>query len=292
MPLVNDRCICLRKTEYSETSQILTLFSREYGIFRTIAKGAHRRTKAGASKFGGGVDFLEVGDAVFIHDPAKDLCILTEWTLREGHLELRNTLRGMYLGLYAGELVGRLIEEHDPHPELFDRVIFVCPRSEPTGLDLPRWAAPIRHFMISAPGLGQGYYEAAAGEYALVRYLRNSFHNPKEVTAERVKRLHYNAWRAGSIHAFAGLCVGYVDWPLLDSLPRVQNPILLVWGRQARPTPVEHSVRLVALARRCNLRVIENAGAWVHDERSAQVNKLVESYLEGKLAEAPRAVTA
>jgi DNA repair protein RecO (recombination protein O) len=28
----------------------------------------------------------------------------------------------MYLGLYAGELVGRLVEEHDPHPELFDRL--------------------------------------------------------------------------------------------------------------------------------------------------------------------------
>ena len=177
-------------------------------------------------------------------------------------------------------------------PDLFDRLVFVCPRSEPTGLELPRWAAPIRHFMISAPGLGQGYYEAAAGEYALVRYLRNCFHNPKAVTPERVKRLHYNAWRDGSIHAYAGLCVGYVDWPLLDSLPRVQNPILLVWGRQARPTPVEHSVRLVALARRCNLRIIENAGAWVHDEQSAQVNKLVEAYLEGQLAEMPRAVTA
>ena len=122
MPLERDRCICLRKTEYSETSQILTLFSRQFGVFRAIAKGAHRRTKAGASKFDGGIDFLEVGDAVFTHDPARDLAILTEWSLREGHLDLRKTLRGIYLGLYAGELVGRLIEEHDPHPDLYDRL--------------------------------------------------------------------------------------------------------------------------------------------------------------------------
>jgi pimeloyl-ACP methyl ester carboxylesterase len=178
------------------------------------------------------------------------------------------------------------------HPDLFDRLVFVCPRSEPTGLDLPRWAAPIRHFMMTAPGLGSGYYEAVAGEFALTQYLRNCFHNLKEVTKERVARLHYNAWREGSIHAYAGLIVGYLDRPLLESLPRVENPILLVWGRQARPTPVEHSVRLVALARRCNLRIIERAGSWVHDEQSAQVNKLVEAYLAGELAEAPRAVTA
>ena len=122
MPLVRDRCICLRRTEYSETSQILTLFSRAHGIVRAIAKGAHRRTKAGASKFDGGVDLLDTGDAVFTHDPGKDLATLTEWSLREGHLGLRTTLRGMYLGLYAAELVGRLVEEHDPHPELFDRL--------------------------------------------------------------------------------------------------------------------------------------------------------------------------
>ena len=121
MPLVSDRCICLNKTEYSETSQILTLFAREHGITRTIAKGAHRRTKAGASKFGGGVDLLEVGEAVFSHDPARDLVPLTEWNLVEGHLALRSNLRGMYLGLYGAELIGRLFEEHDPHPELFDR---------------------------------------------------------------------------------------------------------------------------------------------------------------------------
>jgi DNA repair protein RecO (recombination protein O) len=122
MPLVTDRSICLRKTEYSETSQILTLFSREYGLLRVIAKGAHRRTKAGASKFDGGLDLLDIGNAVFTHDLARELSTLCEWGLREGHLALRKNLRGIYLGLYAAELVSRLIEEHDPHPNLFDRL--------------------------------------------------------------------------------------------------------------------------------------------------------------------------
>src|ERR1700729_4343182 len=100
MPLVHDRCICLRKTEYSETSQILTLFSREHGMLRVIAKGAHRGTKAGASKFDGGLDLLDVGDGVFIHMRARDLPPLTGWGLREGNLSLRSQLRGIYLGLY------------------------------------------------------------------------------------------------------------------------------------------------------------------------------------------------
>ena len=121
MPLVSDACICLRKFEYSETSQILTLFAREYGVLRVIAKGAHRTTKEGASKFGGGIDLCDRGDAVCIHDSAKEMGTLTEWKLRDGHLELRRSLRAIYLAQYAAELTATLIEEHDPHPELFDR---------------------------------------------------------------------------------------------------------------------------------------------------------------------------
>ena len=123
MALSRDRCICLRKVEYSETSQILLLFGREHGLLRVIAKGAHRKTKVGASKFGGGLDLLDVGDAVFTFDPAKELNTLTEWDLREGHLELRRSLRAVYLAQYAAELVALLFQEHDPHPALFDRTI-------------------------------------------------------------------------------------------------------------------------------------------------------------------------
>src|SRR3954469_6534340 len=122
MALSSDRCICLRKVEYSETSQILSLFGRAHGVMRVIAKGAHRTTKAGASKFGGGIDLLDVGDAVFTLDLEKQLGTLTEWRLTEGHLELRRNLRAIYLGQYAAELVGFLIEEHDAHPELYDRL--------------------------------------------------------------------------------------------------------------------------------------------------------------------------
>ncbi len=135
MALVSDRCICLRKVAYSETSQILLLFARAHGLIRVIAKGAHRTTKAGASKFGGGIDLLDLADAVFTHDPQRELSTLTEWSLRDGHLELRSSLRGVYLAQYAAELVGLLIEEHDAHPELFDRLEctlkeLASPRSE------------------------------------------------------------------------------------------------------------------------------------------------------------------
>src|SRR3954466_11539663 len=122
MALTRDRCICLRRVEYSETSQILTLFGREHGLLRLIAKGAHRRTKAGASKFDGGLDLLDLGDAVFSLRLEKDLATLTAWSLRDGHLELRGDTPALYLAQYAAELCRLLIEEQDPHPLTLDRL--------------------------------------------------------------------------------------------------------------------------------------------------------------------------
>jgi recombinational DNA repair protein (RecF pathway) len=40
--LTRDRAVCIRTVDYSETSQILTLFGRLSGKIRAIAKGSKR----------------------------------------------------------------------------------------------------------------------------------------------------------------------------------------------------------------------------------------------------------
>ena len=67
-------------------------------------------------------------------------------------------------------------------PDLFTHLILVCPRSEPTGLDSPRWFAPILHFFFTTPPLGAGYYETIAGDAELTLFLREVFYHPKHVT--------------------------------------------------------------------------------------------------------------
>lgn len=175
---------------------------------------------------------------------------------------------------------------------LFKKLVFLCPRSEPTGLDVPRWVAPLQHLMLSTPTVASGYYETMTGRHEMGEFLQNNFYNPKNVTPELVERLYENAQHKGAIHPFASLITGYLDSHLLAHLPKVTNPILIVWGRQARPTPVEHSVRLIAVAQNSHLEVVENAGAWVHAEQSAAVNRLVSEYLERETEHVKSAETA
>ena len=133
MPLARDDAICLRVTPFGETSQVASVLCREHGRVKLLAKGARRRTKAGKGKFDGGMEPLDLGHALFAHVPERDLSPMTEWKLLDGHRALRRDLRAMWLGLYAAELVDRLIEEHDPHPRLFDGLLRLFARlTEPT----------------------------------------------------------------------------------------------------------------------------------------------------------------
>ena len=171
---------------------------------------------------------------------------------------------------------------------LFARLCFICPRSEPVGLDSPRWVAAIRRFLMSSPTLGSGFYETMAGEAELEVYLRQCFWNPRAVTRQKIERLVENSQRKGSIHPYASLITGYLDSSILKWLPKAEVPLLLIWGKQARPTPVEHSVRLVAIARQCRLEVVDDAGSWTHDEQSAKVNQLIIDYADAQLPPMPK----
>ena len=117
MPAIDDQAIVLRLTDYSESSQIVSLFGAEHGLLRLIAKGTRRSTR---SRVAVGLDLLELGEVSFVKPREQaGLGTLTRWRLRDGFLALRRDLALQYAGFYAAELTLRLTAEYDPHPELF-----------------------------------------------------------------------------------------------------------------------------------------------------------------------------
>ncbi len=117
MSTIQDRGVVIRLSDYSETSQIVSLFTERHGLVRLIAKGIRRGTK---QRFAAGVDLLEAGELSFV--PARGgagLSTLTGWSQTDSHGGLRGDLSRLYAGLYAAELLVALTEENDPHVELF-----------------------------------------------------------------------------------------------------------------------------------------------------------------------------
>ncbi len=114
---IKDQAVCLRRKDYSETSQLVTLFARASGKIRAIAKGS-RRSKG---RFGGGIELLSAGRILFI--PAKgesSLATLSEFELQESFSGFRHRLLNLYCAQYAADLLAEFTEDQDPHEILYE----------------------------------------------------------------------------------------------------------------------------------------------------------------------------
>ena len=108
--------LVLRVIEFSESSSIVTLFTREFGKVRGLAKGA-RRPK---SSFESALDLLSLCRIVFLRKSSDSLDLLTEAKLERRFRAAGRDLSSLYAAYYVAELLAELTDDGDPHPELFD----------------------------------------------------------------------------------------------------------------------------------------------------------------------------
>lgn len=111
------RGIVLRTYAYSETSCIATVFTREHGKLRALAKGAWRPKNA----FDSALDLLSICQVLVLRRSSGGLDLFTEATL-EHRFRVGQSLAGFHGGMYLAELLDALTVEDDPQPEMFDAV--------------------------------------------------------------------------------------------------------------------------------------------------------------------------
>ncbi|MHC4213386.1 MAG: DNA repair protein RecO [Planctomycetota bacterium] len=114
--LNKDSAICIRAIDYSETSQIVTFFTRAGGKIDAIAKGSKRPK----SSFDGPIEIFSHGKIVFADSAKGKLATLTEFEQRLGFAGLCSNLYVLNCASLGAELLNSFTHEHDPHPELFD----------------------------------------------------------------------------------------------------------------------------------------------------------------------------
>jgi DNA repair protein RecO (recombination protein O) len=116
MPSEKATAIVLRTVEFSESSLVVTLFTREFGKTGALAKGARRAR----NPFDSALDVLGLCRIVFLHKSSEALDLLTEAKLLRRFRPAGRDLSSLYAGYYVAELLGELTDDCDPHPELFD----------------------------------------------------------------------------------------------------------------------------------------------------------------------------
>jgi len=110
--------LVLRTTDWSESSRIATLWTREFGKIRVLAKGGRRLKSA----FETALDLLTVCSIVFLRK-SSGLDLLTEAQVVQRFPRLRQHLPALYGGYYVAELLADWTQDYDPHPPLFDAAL-------------------------------------------------------------------------------------------------------------------------------------------------------------------------
>jgi DNA repair protein RecO (recombination protein O) len=111
--------LVLRTTDWSESSRIATLWTREFGKVRALAKGG-RRLK---SNFENALDLLTLCRIVFLRKSSDSLDLLTEAQVIQRFPRLRTDLAALYAAYYVAELLTEGTRDYDPHPLLFDEAL-------------------------------------------------------------------------------------------------------------------------------------------------------------------------
>ena len=119
MSMEKSEAIILRVTDFSETSRIVVLYSRDFGKLSALAKGG-RRLKG---PFESSLDLLARCSVVFIRKTTATLDLLTEAKLVTRFRPAERELTCLYAGYYVAELLLALTEDYDPSPVLYEAAI-------------------------------------------------------------------------------------------------------------------------------------------------------------------------
>ena len=118
--------LILRTVDFSETSLIVTLYTRQFGKIEALAKGG-RRLKG---PFESSLDILARNSVVFIQKRGDVLDLLTESKLIRRFRVHPSNLAGTLGGYYVAELVNSFTALGDPMPNLYDLTVKVLNQLE------------------------------------------------------------------------------------------------------------------------------------------------------------------
>lgn len=111
------KAISIRTRPFAEADKMVTLFTRDHGKIRAIAKGARRVP----SSLGGRVETFTYAD--YFIAKGRNLDIISQGQVIETFQRVRESPEMLPTGLYMIKLVDAGTVEGQRHPELFDLLL-------------------------------------------------------------------------------------------------------------------------------------------------------------------------
>lgn len=171
------------------------------------------------------------------------------------------------------------IEAAQRGPEWIKSLVLICPtglrrltRQSPAGKAL--------EVIFRVPVLGQAMYNGIASKPSIRYFLeKRTYHDPTMVTDPMIKRQWRTSHVPGAQYAPAAFVSGKLYFDISESWPLLEQPVLIVWGREAQFTPASDAANFVAANPAVQVEEISNAGNLPHDEQPEYFANVVGNWL-------------
>jgi DNA repair protein RecO (recombination protein O) len=119
--ILKSQAIILSSIRWKESSKILTLFSREWGLIKVIARGVLRKN----NPVSGIVETMNLVDIFISSKQSRSLQIMTDIDLVDSFIQTRADLTKLSFSLGVLELIRQTIGEHHSDTIFFDFTIYI-----------------------------------------------------------------------------------------------------------------------------------------------------------------------
>ena len=176
-------------------------------------------------------------------------------------------------------------------PELVDTLFLVCPTGFRHLAKAPDAGTEAIYQLTHAPLLGTTLHNSVTSMAALRYYLMNQvYFDPSYVDDALVQHYFTASHQYGAQNAPPSFYSGYLNHSVAEAFPKLtQKTLQIVWGREARMTPLSDAEAFLAANSRAELTVFDKSGLLPHDEQAQAFNRLVIAALS---AETPARTTA
>ena len=139
MPVLTSEAVVLRTWPVHEADLIVSLFTREYGKIRGVAKAALKSRK----RFGGALEPMTLARAWFVDRPRQELERLDQLEIIRSPLSAPVDLTRLTVLSFYAEVLEEGLPEHDPQETVFRLLVSVL---EQTTVEQP-WM-PLTYFSL------------------------------------------------------------------------------------------------------------------------------------------------
>jgi DNA repair protein RecO (recombination protein O) len=144
MPVLTSEAVVLRTWPVHEADLIVSLFTRDYGKLRGVAKSALKSRK----RFGGALEPMTLARAWFAERPRQELARLDQLEIIRSPLSAPVDQARLAVLSFFTEVVEEALPEHDPQETVFRLLVSVLEHTSVAGSESAQPWMPLTYFSL------------------------------------------------------------------------------------------------------------------------------------------------